>query len=253
MRKRERTWKDEVRERVRERRTSRSELPLFPEPAEGEPVEEEPRVLEAAGDEPEPEPEQTAVPAPEGFRLDDMPLRDEPAGETESELRMAPAVEDAPRVRPAVYTSGPADPRMVTQPVERPATAAERAQAALIDLCLLVPTAALVVYGAARAGQTQVDGLRSVWPWLLGYLAAVGLVYAGYFTGIAGRTVGKMVVGLRVLGPGDVAPGWGRATLRAALGSVGVMLAGSGLVTVFTDAARRAVHDLLLHTRVVKG
>ncbi len=246
MRKRDRTWKDEVRERVRERRTNRSDLPLFPVAPEGEAVAEvSDHPADDATDEMGP-----ATPPAESFSLDDLPLHAGPGPEPEADLRLAPTLEEEPRVRPP---NASADPRMVTQPVERPATAGERLQAALIDLCLLVPVAILVVYGAARAGQTSIEALRPVWPWLAAYLGAVSLVYAGYFTGISGRTVGKMVVGLRVLGPGDVAPGWSRAALRALLGSIGVMLAGSGLVTVFTDAARRAVHDHLFHTRVIKG
>jgi len=41
--------------------------------------------------------------------------------------------------------------------------------------------------------------------------------------------------------------------VRAALGSVGVLLAGTGLVPMFLDPARRALHDRVLRTRVVKG
>jgi uncharacterized RDD family membrane protein YckC len=43
------------------------------------------------------------------------------------------------------------------------------------------------------------------------------------------------------------------ACVRAALGALGVALAGLGLLPVLFDPARRGFHDRVLHTRVVKG
>jgi hypothetical protein len=41
--------------------------------------------------------------------------------------------------------------------------------------------------------------------------------------------------------------------LRTALGALGVLVAGLGLVPMLFDPARRALHDRILHTRVIKG
>mgnify|MGYP006866169081 CR=1 FL=1 len=54
--------------------------------------------------------------------------------------------------------------------------------------------AAFVVYFASRAAHTTVLGLRPAWPYLLGYLAFLGLVYATYFTGTTGQTLGKIAM-----------------------------------------------------------
>ena len=89
--------------------------------------------------------------------------------------------------------------------------------------------------------------------YLVGYLAFLGLIYAGYFTGTTGQTLGKIATGLRVVDVGGRPPGYLRAFTRAALGTVGVLLAGAGLVPMFLDPARRALHDRLLRTRVIKG
>jgi uncharacterized RDD family membrane protein YckC len=258
LRKRERTWKDEVRDRVRERRSVRGGgLPLFPEgEAEGEPEPE--RRLEPA-----PAP---AGPAPAfaSMAVDDVPLqpvlRDAPAAAEDVPLRPAPfRPESAPPAREAREREWTFDdepepgPPVEAPPVERPASPADRARAAAIDLALLVPIWAVSIYGAARAARVGLAGLLPAWPWLVAYCAFLGLLYAGYFTGIAGRTVGKRITGLTVLGPGDVPPGWRRALVRAALGACGVLAAGLGLATMLVDPARRALHDRLLRTRVVKG
>jgi len=144
---------------------------------------------------------------------------------------------------------GPAEVR----PVERPAHPAERAQAAAIDGCLLLGISTLVVYFASRAAHTTVLGLRPAWPFLVGYLGFLGLVYATYFTGTTGQTLGKIATGLRVVDRVGHPPGYLRAFGRATLGAVGIASAFAGIVPVFFDPARRALHDRIFKTRVVKN
>lgn len=185
-------------------------------------------------------------------RDDDLPLR--------ARHDSAPA-EPAPRVTPpALALDEPPEedwaidaPRDVGEPrpLERPARALERLQAALIDTGLLLGMAVLVVYFAGRVAQVPLVGLRPAWPFLAGYLVFLGLAYASYFTGTTGQTVGKILLGLRVVDTGGHAPGYRRALLRGALGTLGTLAGGLGLVTVLFDPARRALHDRLLRTRVV--
>jgi len=118
---------------------------------------------------------------------------------------------------------------------------------------LLTVLWAIVIYFAGRAAHVELAGLRPAWPYLAGYLAFLGLTYAGYFTGTTGQTLGKIAVGLRVVDAGGRPPGYLRAFVRAALGSVGVLAAGAGLIPMLVDPARRALHDRVLRTRVVKG
>jgi len=162
----------------------------------------------------------------------------EPAGDDrEAEWRF-----DAPPVSPTE-----------TRPVERPAPAGDRAQAALVDLTLMLGVWAVVIYFASRAARVDLFGLRPSWPFLLGYLAFLGLAYAACFTGVTGQTLGKMLKGLRVVNARGRPPGFPLAFLRAALGSLGILLAFGGIVPMFFDPARRGLHDRLLKTRVVKG
>lgn len=285
LRRREPTWKDEVRDRVQRRRRKKSpDLPLFdtppaeaPEPEPPQPVvEAAPRCEEMAepvgptvlGDEPpvvaegnqprlafdgvereEPEDDLPLRPAPD-LRLQspvaqdpvdlarEAPPLDEEAGEPdvleEEEDDWTPHIEVAPR------------------PVERPAAFGDRFEAAALDAGVLLLLFATVVYFASRTAQAELPALFHAWPWLLGYLACLGLGYAAWFTGTTGQTPGKMLLGLRVVETDGNPPGYFRALLRAALGAAGSAALGLGAVPLFFDPARRAFHDRLLRTRVVK-
>ena len=278
LRKKEKTWKDEVKERIRHRKRKRAEdagLPLFDseEPAASPPeppaVEAKgiPPVASAEGEEPAKEPSHggddfRSLPPPPL----DLPLRPpetafhrgspraaelELGGEL---LREPPNLEPRPEEgRPREWSlEVPAAPPDV-RPVERPAFFRERVQAAAADLGLLGSLWALVVYFASRAAHVPIRGLRPTWPYLVAYLAFLGVLYGGYFGGTTGQTLGKIWVGLRVVDVAGRPAGYLRALLRTALGALGVLVAGLGLVPMLFDPARRALHDRILHTRVIKG
>jgi uncharacterized RDD family membrane protein YckC len=263
LRKRERTWKDEVRERVRHRRQQRGggdDLPLFRDTEEA-PAEEAAPASAPAVEKPASE---------EGFPAGPRELGDEPIAEpADLPLRRfdPPPAEVAPRrseryaeplpeeeeadERPWRLPTEAAD--LQPRPPERPAEAGERAKAALVDALLILGVWAVVVYFAGRAARVGLMGLRPSWPYLCAYLAFLGLAYAACFTGVTGQTLGKMLTGLRVVNAGGRPPGFPRAFLRAAVGGLGVLLAFAGIVPLFFDPARRGLHDRLLKTRVVKG
>jgi uncharacterized RDD family membrane protein YckC len=266
---RERTWKDEVRERVRERRERRSEgLPLFPEDdeADGAALEADAEGLPAeasglAADD-------TPHPHEPGAEIDDLVFRSEPEAGSEPEppgpplrgLTLESAAprswslgESRPMAEPALQVDAPA-PTAASDapPVERPAMPFERLLAAVVDLSVLITMWAAVVYFASRVARVPLSGLWSAWPWMALYLGALGLLYAGYFTGTTGQTLGKMVHRLHVLDVSGGPPGHVRALLRALLGAAGVVLAGGGLLPMLFDPARRALHDRLLRTRVIR-
>ena len=255
MKKKERTWKDEVRERVRDRRQRRSgsaDLPLFRD-------EEEPEAAAAAqsdATEPEPGLVELGNPAPVA---DDLPLRPVEAPSPP----VAPPRSLPPPVRPAAEAAldddaeeewplEPAPRADSLRPVERPALVTERLAAGAVDVALLTALFGVVVYFASRAAQVAVPRLLPSWPFLAGYLAFLGLVYAGYFTGTTGQTLGKILGGLRVVDGAGQPPGFLKAFVRAALGTAGLALAGLGAVPMLRDPARRGLHDRLLKTRVVK-
>lgn len=270
--KKERTWKDEVRDRVRERKQrigGEGELPLFREGPEDEDAASEPSP-EGAGEE---------AAAEVGGELDEgrMTLGDPEVPEVEDlvDLPLRANVETAPppapvsRALPPEATPvrpGPTSfdlddepaaewPALdsTARPVERPAFAFERAQAAALDLLVLGSLWGIVLYFTGRASASDVTGLLPSWPYLSAYLAGLGLLYAAFFTGSTGQTIGKMATGLRVVDGDGLPPSFLRALLRAAVGSLGTIALGLGLAPLFLDPARRALQDRLFHTRVVKG
>jgi uncharacterized RDD family membrane protein YckC len=282
----ERTWKDEVRERVRDRRRHRGTVKdedepapaVAPPPSRSVPTPDPPV---AAKPEPEPAPESPRAPEParQAPRLEIAGLEaEEPAAalplrplDLRTHVETAAPVEvshedevneiDEPQPRrfdildmPSEPTPRPQEPAALAgAPVERPARFGERLQAGALDLALLLGLWGVVVYFAGRAAHVPVAGLRPAWPYLAAYLAFLGLFYAVYFTGTTGQTVGKLARGLRVVDVGGRPPGYLRALVRAALAVPGIVLAGAALVPMFFDPARRAFHDRLLKTRVVKG
>jgi uncharacterized RDD family membrane protein YckC len=302
LRKREKVqpaWKDEVRERMRQRRRRTqpdAELPLFPEAT----------LADSAGaSTPEARiPELVVGSALHGSRPGEPPLPPAPLADAASEFQLendaaepldelpAPVVElrlglprpaaELPMRRldlplPAPREQDPADwdqhgaqahaaveepdeeewvedesPLGTPEAVERPARFAERLQAGAVDAAILACLFGVVVYFASRAAHTSVSGLSVAWPWLAGYLAFLGLVYAAWFTGMRGQTPGKMLFGLLVLTQGGERPGWVWAVARAITGAAGIALVGLGMLPLFFDPARRALHDRLMRTRVVK-
>ena len=272
LRKREKTWRDEVQERVRSRRQKRAEagLPLFEQP--------EPTPVQAARPEPPPAPVEPPAPAPppapavgppvaeptrepdlvstrlSEAELADLPLR-APEAEAAPPARSAPALDDEmlgdePHVEPEVELAPPlAEPG----PLERPARAGERLRAALVDGLLFGAMSAVVVYFAGRAARVELVALVASWPALASYLCLLALFYAGYFTGTTGQTPGKLVAGLRVVDATGRPPGYLRAMARALVGLAGTALVGLGLLPIAFDPAGRALHDRLFRTRVVRG
>ena len=291
LRKKEKTWRDEVQDRVKSRRQKRASagLPLFdqvepeqprpvpsrapeavaiaaapPAPAAAPPKAIEPRA--ASGVATLPSDDFVTVRLSEA-ELGDLPLNtDEAAAEAEAHGREASALPRATR-RPMPSLDedvllGEPDaeqevelPPLTTQapPLERPALALERAQAAAVDTVLFAALGVVVLYFTGRAARVDVTALAPSWPGLVLYLGLLGLFYAGYFTGTTGQTPGKLMTGLRVVVSTGRPPSYPRAMARALLGVLGIALAGVFLVPMAFDPARRTLHDRLFRTRVVRG
>jgi uncharacterized RDD family membrane protein YckC len=202
-------------------------------------------------------------PEPRAAELGDLPLQsEEPIEEVDAEELEPPAFVPPRDARPVFEAEADDDdddaweldlepPSRPRESVERPASLGDRALAAVIDGSLLGSLYAVVVYFASRAAQSAPAALAAAWPWLIGYMLLLGLAYAGCFTGLTGQTPGKMWAGIRVVDGSGRAPGVWQAVLRAAVAVVGIAAAGTGLIPVFLDPARRATHDRLLGTRVV--
>jgi uncharacterized RDD family membrane protein YckC len=77
------------------------------------------------------------------------------------------------------------------------------------------------------------------------------VAYLTVFTANGGQTRGKMATGLRVEAT-EGALTLGGAVVRVAAAIAGGLAAGAGFLPALVRADRRAVHDQIAHTRVVK-
>lgn len=157
------------------------------------------------------------------------------------------AIHDEPVLQQAEAPT-PAPTIMLAAPV----AAGPRLAAAAIDAALLGTIAAVVTMFTMQLAQlpmAQVLDLPIV-P-MLTFFALIGVGYELLFTAAQGQTIGKMMMGLRVV-PDDM-PDADRVSLKqAAVRAVSLLPLGAGLVAALVGSGQ-AVHDRMAHTRVVRA
>ena len=128
----------------------------------------------------------------------------------------------------------------------------DRLASAFLDTFLLILVDLGVVYLTARMAGVFLGGLEQLLtlPFLM-FLLLLNGGYAVVLTVVGGQTVGKMVVGLRVVSADGSPVGLGRALLRTGACSLSVLPVGLGWSGVLFGKGR-AFHDVLADTRVVK-
>lgn len=88
--------------------------------------------------------------------------------------------------------------------------------------------------------------------WLL-FDLLVGLAYYVGPTALTGQTLGKFLLGIRVVGAHGPRT-WGQILLRETIGRlVCALTLGLGYLPILWDAERRGLHDRLADTRVVRA
>jgi len=135
-------------------------------------------------------------------------------------------------------------------------TVSHRLGAAAFDGLLLGGIGAFVLWATLKVADASPSslGIAALVPMGV-FVAAVGVAYLLMFTAAGGQTVGKMLTGIRVVG--DSAEDGDRLTLgqaagRAVLAPLSVAMLGLGwLPAVFGRG--QALHDRLMHTRVVRA
>ncbi len=134
-----------------------------------------------------------------------------------------------------------------------PAGSRSRISAALLDGGLLVAIDVTVIYFTLRLTELTVASLgsASLTP-LVMFLSLLNGGYLVVFTAAGGQTLGKMAAGIRVVGVEQVRVPVGSAVLRTAAYVLSALPAGLGFLPGFFDRERRALHDRLAGTRVVK-
>jgi uncharacterized RDD family membrane protein YckC len=147
------------------------------------------------------------------------------------------------------------------KPTASPAVAAPAALrliAALIDVAVIGSIDAAVLHFTLKISGLEYGEIR-ILP-IAPFAAFLLLLNGGYsvaFTAAGGQSIGKMITGVKVVPAGDDGPSdrvpLGQAVLRSAGYLVSALPAGLGFLPALIGADKRAVHDRLAHTRVVKA
>jgi uncharacterized RDD family membrane protein YckC len=144
-------------------------------------------------------------------------------------------------------------------PVLEPAGAVRRTAASAIDLGILLSIDCAVLYFTLRLCGLEFDGLRVIPPVpFVGFLLLLNGGYTTAFTAASGQTIGKMAAGIKVVGVHSTDPaeqeriGFGSAVLRTVAYLASALPAGLGFVPAFVGRDRRALHDRLAETRVIR-
>jgi uncharacterized RDD family membrane protein YckC len=170
--------------------------------------------------------------------------------------RPAPAPARWPASLPPVPTAPPSE---VEDGSTAPAGAFARLLAAMLDGAILGSIGAAVMYFTLKVCGLQFSELAVLPPVPFAtFLLLLGGGYFVLFTAAGGQTIGKMATGIKVVSMQGESP-WGArvpladSILRAVGYLVSVLPAGLGFLPALFGAERRAVHDRLAETRVVKA
>lgn len=154
---------------------------------------------------------------------------------------------------PSPRDTPPADPVLVAAP------AGARLIGAVIDVALVAGIDLVVVYFTLKiCDLTFAQVLTLPVAPLVSFLVLLNGGYLATFVAAGGQTIGKMAAGTRVI-PADPAAlaservSFGQAVVRAVGYLVSALPAGLGFLPAFFGQERRALHDRLADTRVVKA
>jgi uncharacterized RDD family membrane protein YckC len=165
-----------------------------------------------------------------------------------------------PALRPAPLPHVPSAP--LSESVngsDAPASAMARLLAGIVDAVILGSIGAAVLYFTLKVCGLQFSerGILPPVPFTT-FLLLLGGGYFVLFTAAGGQTIGKMATGIKVVSVHGESPWSARvpladSVLRAAGYLVSLLPAGLGFLPALFGAERRAVHDRLADTRVVKA
>lgn len=134
-----------------------------------------------------------------------------------------------------------------------PAGPVGRLLAGVLDALLLVALDAVVVYFTLKICRLPTsDVLLLPLAPLVAFFVLLNGGYLVLLTAAGGQTLGKMALGLKVVGSDDRPFTLGRAIVRAVGLLVAVLPAGLGLLPTFFSEGQRGLQDRLAGTRVVR-
>jgi uncharacterized RDD family membrane protein YckC len=123
----------------------------------------------------------------------------------------------------------------------------------VVAFAWLLGTAWLViVYGSSERVPLALEPLGLLVACSMVLAVVLDAVYFVGFVGACGQTPAKMLVGVRVVGRDGARVGYGRALVRWLGYALGIVTLGLGFLIAVLDGHRRALHDWIAGTRVVR-
>jgi uncharacterized RDD family membrane protein YckC len=135
------------------------------------------------------------------------------------------------------------------------APAFSRLLAAALDVVILGGIDAAVIYFTLAITGLQLSATDlAVIPWIpmAAFLLVLNGGYVVAFTAAAGQTIGKMVTSVSVVRQDGARVTIAGAALRAVGCALSLLTAGAGYLPAFVAADRRALHDRMAGTRVIR-
>jgi uncharacterized RDD family membrane protein YckC len=159
---------------------------------------------------------------------------------------------DIARYLAYVEAVAPPPPLPAGPPAPRPGGLRRRAAAAVLDYLLVLGAQvawgllAILLWGRGVQDSELHQAATAAFP------LAAGGAYVTLAHWLWGQTAGKMLLGLRVEARDEHPPALGRAALRTLVVVLSFALAGLPFLVALLRPDRRALHDLLAGTRVVR-
>ena len=136
------------------------------------------------------------------------------------------------------------------------ASVRRRFAAIMLDSMVIWFIMFIVMLGVPAAlGKASAIGSGMNPTFVISYMAslAMSICYMVFFTGRFGATPGKMALGIKVVRPDGSGPGYGLAAGRYFATMVSGMTMGIGYIMAIFDKEKRALHDRIAGTRVVRN
>jgi uncharacterized RDD family membrane protein YckC len=204
-------------------------------------------------------PPATPTPRPPLAVRRSTPVPPRSANRTVDEPVLRFGFDEPPSPSPSVSRPSPAVTATESEPDGITAAAASfgpRLFAALIDAGILAAIGSIVLYFTMRICGVPLSRIAVIPP--IPFASFLVLIAGGYFTlftAAGGQTIGKMASGIKVVSI-DFAHRrvpLGHSVLRAVAYVISALPAGIGFLPALVGADRRAIHDRLADTRVVKA
>jgi uncharacterized RDD family membrane protein YckC len=117
---------------------------------------------------------------------------------------------------------------------------------ALVGAQLVLGSTAWIVFGGAASSAAVIDAA------VRGFVGVLGLVYPVIFHWLWGQTLGKMAMQIRVIMLDGAPITLGTAVIRQLASWLSALIFGIGYLMAGLRTDKRALHDLLAGTRVVR-